>query len=206
VGQVGRGRRLEGGAKPPAGAKRRKEIVKNVFLVVIVLVSVQVGWQILRFASRTDVPLAYVPSKSMEPTLKVGDLVVVKGVPPEEIKEGTIIVFYVPGHYGEDEYRIVHRVVKVVNVEGEPAFETKGDNNPVSDYHRWGYIPASHVVGKVTYRLPYVGYAAIWVRRPLGVLTISLLILLLILFEFSGGKGREKHRSKRLVKKTKMVG
>jgi signal peptidase len=163
--------------------KKKKELIKNIILIIIVLVSVQIGWQILKLTLNTQIPLAYVPSRSMEPTLKVGDLVVIKGVPPQEIKEGSIIVFYVPGHYGEDEYRIVHRVIKIVNLGEELGFETKGDNNPISDYYRWGYIPSSYVIGIVIYRIPYVGYAALGIRKPIGILIVSLLIIALLFSE-----------------------
>ncbi len=163
--------------------EKKKELIKNIILIIIVLVSVQIGWQILKLTLNTQVPLAYVPSKSMEPTLKVGDLVVIKGVLPQEIKEGSIIVFYVPGHYGEDEYRIVHRVIKIVNLGEELGFETKGDNNPISDYYRWGYIPSSYVIGIVIYRIPYVGYAALGIRKPIGILIVSLLIIVLLFSE-----------------------
>ncbi len=168
--------------------KKKKEFIKNIILIVIVLTSIQVGWQILKIALNTSIPLAYVPSKSMEPTLKVGDLVVIKGVSPQEIKIGSIIVFYVPGHYGEDEYRIVHRVVKIVNLGNELGFETKGDNNPISDYYRWGYIPFSHVVGVVIYKIPYVGYAALGIKKPIGIFLVSLLIVILLFSEFFEAK------------------
>jgi signal peptidase len=168
--------------------KKKKEFIKNIILIIVVLALVQVGWQILKITLNTSIPLAYVPSKSMEPTLKVGDLVIIKGVFPQEIKEGSIIVFYVPGHYGEDEYRIVHRVIKVVNLGEELGFETKGDNNPISDYYRWGYIPSSYVVGVVIYKIPYVGYAALGIKKPIGILLISLLIVILLFSEFFEAK------------------
>jgi len=168
--------------------KKKKEFIKNIILIIVVLALVQVGWQILKITLNTSIPLAYVPSKSMEPTLKVGDLVIIKGVFPQEIKEGSIIVFYVPGHYGEDEYRIVHRVIKVVNLGEELGFEPKGDNNPISDYYRWGYIPSSYVVGVVIYKIPYVGYAALGIKKPIGILLISLLIVILLFSEFFEAK------------------
>ncbi|MEM2356924.1 MAG: signal peptidase I [Candidatus Bathyarchaeia archaeon] len=171
--------------------RKKKELIKNLLLIVIILGSVQLGWQILKVTLNTSIPIAYVPSKSMEPTLKVGDLVIIKGVAPQEIKQGSIIVFYVPGHYGEDEYRIVHRVVKVVDLGGELGFETKGDNNPVSDYYRWGYIPSSYVVGVVIYRIPYIGYAALGIKRPIGIAFILLLIAILLFSEFFESKKNE---------------
>ncbi|MGC8849884.1 MAG: S26 family signal peptidase, partial [Candidatus Bathyarchaeia archaeon] len=85
----------------------KREIAKNIIMIGLVLLAVQGGWLLLKYTLRTEVPLAYVPSRSMEPNLRVGDLVVIRGVKPEQISNGSIIVFYVPNHYGEDAYRIV---------------------------------------------------------------------------------------------------
>ncbi|MEM2902264.1 MAG: signal peptidase I [Candidatus Bathyarchaeia archaeon] len=174
----------------------RSEVFRVVFTLALVFLAVQGAWMVMKVILGTEVPLAYVPSRSMEPTLRVGDLVVIEGVEPREISLGDILVFYVPGHYGEDSYRIVHRVVTVVQVDGTLGFETKGDNNPSSDLYRWGYIPASHVVGVVKYRIPYVGYLAIKLREPLGILIVVLIILIFVVTEFTGlNKG--KHKEKR---------
>lgn len=171
---------------------RKHEVAKIALTLVLIFVSVQGGWFLLKTVMRTDVPVAYVPSRSMEPTLMVGDLVIIQGVSAEEITAGTIIVFYVPGHYGEDAYRIVHRVVKVVPLDSGLGFETKGDNNPVSDYFRWQYIPEAYVIGKVTYRIPYVGYLALKIREPIGVTLIALLIIIFVALEYSDLKGGKK--------------
>ncbi|MEM2921796.1 MAG: signal peptidase I [Candidatus Bathyarchaeia archaeon] len=171
-------------------ALKRNEIVRIAVSLVVIFISVQAGWLILKAAMRTEVPVAYVPSRSMEPTLNVGDLVIIQGVNPPEINVGTIIVFYVPEHYGEDAYRIVHRVVKVVQLENGLGFETKGDNNPVSDYFRWKYIPEAYVIGKVIYRIPYVGYLALKIREPIGITVIAFLIILLVALEYSDHKGK----------------
>jgi signal peptidase len=141
----------------------------------------------------------------MEPTLKVGDLVVIKGVEPRYISNGSIIVFYVSNHYGEDAYRIVHRVITIFEVNGQHYFETKGDNNPVSDFYRWQYIPESHVIGVVIYRLPYLGYLPLLIRQPIGIAFILLIAAALILLEVTDTnrtkKGKESLKQINLVKK-----
>lgn len=139
----------------------------------------------------------------MEPTLKVGDLVVIKGVEPRYISNGSIIVFYVSNHYGEDAYRIVHRVITILEVNGQYYFETKGDNNPVSDFYRWQYIPESHVIGVVIYRLPYLGYLPLLIRQPIGIAFILLIAAALILLEVTDTKRTKKESLKQinLVKK-----
>jgi len=169
----------------------RSEAFRIVITLALIFIAVQGSWILMKAALGTDVPLAYVPSRSMEPALRVGDLVVIKGMNPDDISVGHITVFYVPGHYGEDSYRIVHRVVNIISEEGTLGFETKGDNNPSSDFYRWGYIPESHIVGMVKYRVPYVGYLAIKLREPLGIFFIILLILIFIATELYGS-GKKK--------------
>jgi signal peptidase len=167
---------------------KKSETVKLLILMALMFIAVQGGMYFLKIVLNTDIPLAYVPSKSMEPTLNVGDLVLIKGIDPHEIKNGTIIVFYVPGHYGEDSYRIVHRVIKILKIDNQLMFETKGDNNPVSDSVRWKYIPADHIVGEVVLKIPYLGYIALFkesfLKGDSGTIVIGFLILLLIILEF----------------------
>jgi len=178
---------------------KKSETIKLLILIALMFIAIQGGIYSLKIMLNTDIPLAYIPSKSMEPTLKVGDLVIIQGIDPKEIKNGTIIVFYVPGHYGEDVYRIVHRVIKILRIDDQIMFETKGDNNPVSDFIRWRYIPADHVVGRVLFRIPYLGYIALFKETLLGnnrgtMMIVTILILLLIILELSSDiqKMREK--------------
>lgn len=179
---------------------KRNEVLKTAIVLVALFLIVQGGWYSLKLTLHTEVPIAYVPSGSMEPNLKVGDLVIIQGVDPHTITNGTIIVFYVPGHYGEDSYRIVHRVIKVVQIDNQPAFETKGDNNPVSDYYRWQYIPTDYVVGKVVARIPYLGLVAMKMREPLGITLIALLVVALFAIEYSDRKRKKEEQPRPLEK------
>ena len=67
-----------------------------------------------------------VVTESMEPTIKVNDVIIIKDYKFSEIKEDDIIV------YRNTEYNIdvVHRVISV-NDDG--TITTKGDNNPIAD-------------------------------------------------------------------------
>ena len=83
--------------------------------------------------------------------LDVGDVIAVKKVPAEEIKVGDVILFYV------SRVQIVHRVVSIDEINGDPYYTTKGDANGKSGDAEIN-LPYSQIKGKVVGRVPYLGY------------------------------------------------
>lgn len=71
-------------------------------------------------------------SPSMEPAIKTGEYIVIKDAKPEEIAVGDIIVFYSSDESIKNQAN-THRVVEVINRQGEISFITKGDNNVLAD-------------------------------------------------------------------------
>lgn len=115
--------------------------------------------------------LYVVSSRSMEPALKIGDVVVVCGLCGDPT-EGDIVAYV--SEYGV----IVHRVVEVINETG--LLVTKGDANAEVDPNP---IPRKYVLGKVIFTLPRLGYPAIYARRILSenILTVSITLLVFLL-------------------------
>ena len=106
-------------------------------------------------------------SGSMEPTLKIGDLLIIQGITGESIyahsSDGDIIFFHDPRNYSG--IPIVHRSVDKYEVDGTWYIVTKGDNNPtVDDWSWYGYpkggiynvagVPDSYIIGKVIIIIP----------------------------------------------------
>lgn len=133
-------------------------------------------------------------SDVFERTLHVGDLIIVKGVNPEELNSGypdsDIIVFHRPNNPDE---LIVHRIAAREVVDGETFFYTKGDGNPTdrwpnpisaTEYDPWGAVSADQVVGKVIMRIPYLGHVVLFMRNSLGLPLVIALIILLVIIEF----------------------
>ena len=120
-----------------------------------------------------------VASSSMSPAINAGDAVVVEAVPPGAIETGTVITFRETG--GGERTFTTHRVIEVVERNGNPAFRTQGDANEDPDP---GTVPASDVVGRVTLVIPFLGRVVAFAQSTLGrVLLIGVPVTLLIASE-----------------------
>ena len=135
---------------------------------------------LLKLILNTPIPLAVVSSYSMEPTLHVGDLILVIGVDSSSINIGDIIIYFDRGE------PIVHRVIDVKVVDGIRRFLTKGDANSMPDRnpnnpHIW--VPEDSIAGKVVLVIPYLGVVSLAVstNKYLYVIIIFLLIISIVL-------------------------
>ena len=108
----------------------------------------------LAYILKTEYPMAAITSSSMWPSLKKGDLVLIKGIQDKkEIKIGDIIVYENPRGF------TIHRVIKT----GENTLITKGDANNSSD----SAIRYEDVIGRTltfnekTMKIPLLGNLSI---------------------------------------------
>ncbi|MCS7120634.1 MAG: signal peptidase I [Nitrososphaerota archaeon] len=159
-----------------------KSLFRTIIYFILIIFAVYAFQAILTYALNTPYPLQTPISGSMEPTLKVGDLLIVKGVNAEDIvaapkPTGDIIVFKKPG---SPEELVVHRAVQKYMVGGKWYFRTQGDNNPYMD--PW-VVSEDQIVGKVIFSIPYLGYVKIYLGTPLGMIINIILIILLLILE-----------------------
>jgi signal peptidase len=170
----------------------KSSYLKSVILAVIIIGGVIGFWFGLRAALGNEYPLLTVASGSMIPTLNVGDLIVVQGVSNASSlhaasrPDGDIVIFRSPRTSGE---LIVHRVVDKEMHNGLWYFQTQGDNNGGPDF--WvgsdtfdGRISQSLIIGKVIGKVPYVGYIPLYIRTPVGIAFIIILILIIVFAEY----------------------
>ena len=96
-----------------------------------------------------------------------GDIIILKGNNPADLKVGEIIVFKV-----NRPDPIIHRIVKKWEENGTYYFQTKGDNNSGSikeaslDETK---ISEKQLVGKALFKVPWLGYIKIWFVNLLKV-------------------------------------
>ncbi len=140
-------------------------------------------------------------SHPFESTLHIGDLIIVQGINPEEIKAesypyGDIIIFHKPkDRVNSLDELIVHRAIESrINLNnGLMYFETKGDGNTSEDpfdhdyrgeNYTWdGKISENLVVGKVVMRIPWIGHIALFMHGSSGMFIIVILIVILVVAE-----------------------
>ena len=86
-----------------------------------------------------------------------GDIMVLRGVQPKNIKRGEVIVFN-----GGRSDPIIHRVIKIWQEDGVYYFQTKGDNNARSLPGVETRIRQDEMIGRAVLRIPLLGYIKIW--------------------------------------------
>lgn len=122
-------------------------------------------------------------SPSMEPAVKVYDVVVDLNVFNEDdIKKGDVITFISNSNVSKG-LTVTHRVVDIItNADGSKAYITKGDNNLKADQATVSY---KDVLGKVLFKIPQLGRVQFLIADKFGwILVILLPALGVIIYDF----------------------
>lgn len=115
---------------------------------------------------------------SMEPAVRVGDVVVSKPVTPSQLNTGQVLLFDDPDHPGK------LRLHRFDSVNDDGTLTTRGDANPRADSTP---IERSAVVGVGYLRVPFVGMGFVWTTghnlvglsvAGLGLLTVTVMAVI----------------------------
>ncbi|MBQ1272717.1 MAG: signal peptidase I [Clostridia bacterium] len=147
--------------------KKIWNVVSTVLVALIVLCAVfLMGSRLIGYQCYTVI------SGSMQPTYEVGDLLYVKKVDVNTIKEGDPITFVL----NEDLVVATHRVVKVDAA--NQRFYTKGDANDIPDGDP---VHFKNVIGVPQFSIPWLGYVSDFVQNPPGMyITIAVGVILIV--------------------------
>ena len=119
----------------------------------------------LCFFIRPELSRAVILSGSMEPSMSIGDLVIVHR--EKEYRVGDIVVFDSGG------LSVTHRILE----KAQEGFVTKGDANNVPDKE---LLSENHIIGRVAVVIPMVGKAVLFLKNPAGMMLIMMLAIWLI--------------------------
>lgn len=108
-------------------------------------------------------------SGSMETSIYTGDLVFVKMVDTDTLKENDIIAFR-----NEENKVTTHRIKEIIEEDGETLYRTKGDNNSSEDAN---LVKTSDVEGIYFCRIAGLGNFLMFMQQPIGLAVVLLIIL-----------------------------
>ena len=154
--------------------------IKNLVLAVglFLLVAAFVVTLVSRINGKTPSLFGFsfyrISSDSMQPSLKVGDIILCRTCDPETLCEGDIITY--EGRAGEFAGKnVTHRVVKTLYRSADGGYlVTKGDDNPAEDTP----IQASQVKGVFVAKLFVLRFIYQLFVTPWGLVILFSLILL----------------------------
>lgn len=151
--------------------------VYGALLGLVVLVAVVVAAAVAVVPMTVGGKALTVLSGSMEPTLPLGSVVVVRPRPVAEITSGDVIAFIDRSRETGVARTVTHRVIGVEQGPDGPTFRTKGDANEDPDAH--ATAPAD-VIGVAWYHVPLVGWLREALTSPIGLLYAGGALLLLL--------------------------
>ena len=105
---------------------------------------------------------------SMEKTLMVGDVVILKKCTAGDLEVGDIV------QYQKDNFTVIHRVVSKYYENDKCFLITKGDNNRDADFEP---VSEEQVIAKEIFSVRYLGLPAVWINsikstsQPSGIET-----------------------------------
>lgn len=159
--------------------------IKNVILVALIvfLSAVLIMSMISRITGSAPSVFGFsllrVSSGSMEPELRVGEIILVQQCDGKTVKENDIVSFMPTSGVMKDKL-VTHRIVKApYEQNGAFYFVTKGDANSSFDTPE----NVSQIKAKLVTKIPLLHYLFDFYATPWGLLTIIGLIVLVFLNE-----------------------
>jgi len=148
---------------------RAGKLLGTVLFVAVIFLFVSTAVPQLAGADESFVVL----SDSMSSAIGAGSMVYVNDVSADQIGTEDVITY----RSAAADRRVTHRVVEVVERDGQRQFRTQGDANEEPDPD---LVTSSRVVGRVSFHVPYVGYVVSFAGTTAGVVLLVVVPALLL--------------------------
>lgn len=176
-----------------AKARTKKNRISRIWQTVLIgILSLIIGLSVYAWNARSllgdQVPMPFgvgasvVLSGSMEPTLSVGDLLIIRQQAHYETDD---IVVYQSGTVP-----VVHRIVEI----SDESVTTRGDANNVDDES----FPVEAIKGEVVAAIPWLGYGVWALKSPVAVIVMLAAAVFLIEASFRTGKAEKEAEKEKL--------
>lgn len=165
-------------------------------IILIPILIINVTLIAKSFINKEEVPSVggmfplIVLTDSMYPEIESGDLIICHTVEAEDVQVKDVISFFDPAGNGTS--IVTHRVIEIVEENGETLFRTRGDNNNTEDKL---LVPSANLVGTYKTRIPGAGHIAMFMQSTTGLIVCVVLpIILLIGYDFIRRRIYEKNK------------
>ena len=151
-------------------------------LILIVMAVLLAGVRLIGLRPLT------VLSGSMEPDYPTGSVIYLQETDVESLDYWDVITFRL-----SEKTVATHRIIELVEEDGQTKFRTKGDANEIHDET---LVTKAQVIGKPVFCVPYIGYAVNYIQHPPGLYTAisvgAVMLLLLLLPDLIFGEEPKK--------------
>lgn len=150
-------------------------------IILIPILLVNVTLIVKSYTNQEEVPSVggYLPlivlTDSMYPDIESGDLIICHTAEAEDVKVGDVISFFDPAGNGTS--IVTHRVLEIVQEDGQLNWRTKGDNNNTEDKM---LVPADKLVGIYRSRIPGAGNIAMFMQSSTGLVVCVILPIVVL--------------------------
>lgn len=137
----------------------KKYVNKAINGVLIAIMAIMIAL----FSNLFPVWIAAVGSGSMEPTIMIGDAIIVDKTvakDPNKLTVGDVLVFKIKDTI------YTHRIIEIKEINGKKAMITKGDREGQA-VDTW-VVTNENIIGRVKFKIPYVGWPTVWLSRMVG--------------------------------------
>lgn len=174
---------------------RRKKVILVIMSIIIIPIII---YNVLLMLEKNVLPdigvnikipqIIVIDSEDMEPTLNIGDIILIKYIEEEDIKENDIIVFK------EGENIITHRVVDILDTDNGKKFVTKDNSNVESS----GIVKYSNIEGKYQeIKIPKIGKLVLFMKNKIAIISILIIFLLIYIHDINKKIKSQIRREKR---------
>lgn len=157
---------------------RKKKIIRIIttpVVALILLLAIYTGY--FKFIKKSNNISFFgykqyiVMTGSMQPSYNIGDLIFEKEIAKEDIKLNDVITYSLEN--GQD--TVTHRVIDIIEENGETYYQFKGDNNNSPDPDLVTY---EQIQGKVIYKIDRLGSLIAEFVSGTGVILILIIFIL----------------------------
>jgi signal peptidase len=166
-------------------------------IILLPILIVNITLIIKSYISADAVPTVggYLPlivlSDSMNPMIESGDLIICRSAEADDVSVGDVIAFIDPA--GDGTSVVSHRVISIINEDGELSFRTQGDANNTEDEMS---VPAENVLGIYQRDIPGAGNIALFMQTTTGLIVCVVIpLVLLVGYDVIRRRIYEKHQN-----------